>query len=200
MLFFDWLRRRCNCYAISSINFAAAATPTTQTSPTQTTPSVSATGNGWINPSGKREGFSFYAKGGPIKADGWCYNPNAQASFTGNVLGTNQLIQVWSTHVWRFKVNTVEKGNSVIIAGTATIKIGQQELKGNWWFRITSKDATDSKDALMIQLWRPIGSNNVGGWSPNQFTADKPGSLQLNEDAFYQTQGLLKGGSIVIKL
>lgn len=74
-----------------------------------------------------------------MNADGWRYNPNAQASYTGSVLGTNQLIQVWSTHVWRFKINSVEKGNSVIIAGTATVKIGQQELKGNWWFRIQQK-------------------------------------------------------------
>jgi hypothetical protein len=186
--------------AISSVNFAAATTtPTPQTSTTQTTPIVSATGNGWINPSGKREGFSFYARGGILKADGWRFNPNAHASYTGFVLGTNQLIQVWSTRVWRFKINSVEKDNSVIIAGTATVKIGQQELRGNWWFRITAKDATDSKDAFMIQLWRPIGANNVGGWSPNQFAADKPGSLQLNAAAFYQAQGILKGGNIEIK-
>lgn len=51
----------------------------------------------------------------------------------------------------------------------------------------------------MIQLWRPIGSNNVGGWSPNHFTADKPGNLQLNAEAFYQAQGALKGDNIVIK-
>jgi hypothetical protein len=187
--------------AISSVNFAAAATtPTAQTSTAQTTPVVSATGNGWINPSGKPEGFSFYARGGTMKADGWRYNPNAQASFTGSVLGSNKLIQVWSTRVWRYNIDTAGNSKRVIIAGTATVKVGQ-ELKSNWWFRITAQDTTvsNAKDAFMIQLWRPIGANNVGGWSPNQFTADKPGSLQLNTAAFYQAQGPLKGGNIVIK-
>ena len=84
--------------------------------------------------------------------------------------------------------------------GTATVKIGQQEVRSNWWFRITARDATEgSKDTFLIQLWRPIGANNAGGWTASMFKADRPSSLQLNADAFYQIQGLLKGGNIAIR-
>jgi hypothetical protein len=188
--------------AFSVMSFASAATSTgqtTTTTPSTTPQTVSVTGNGWINPSGKRDDFSFYAKNGALKTDGWRYNPTAQASFTARDFKTNQVIQVWSTHVWRFKINSVENGNNAVIAGTATVKIGQQDTRSNWWFRITAKDATAGKDVFTIQLWRPIGDNNVGGWSPGDFKADKPGSLHLNAEAFYHVQGVLKGGNIVIK-
>ncbi len=188
--------------AMSTVSFTLAETsigPTT-TAPSTTPQIVSVTGNGWISPLAKRDDFSFYAKGGTLKTDGWRYNPNAQASFTGRDFKTNQVIQVWSTKVWRFKIDSVDVGKRAIIAGTATVKIGQQEVRSNWWFRITAKDAMDgSKDMFMIQLWRPIGASNAGGWSAGAFKADKPGSLQLNADAFYQIQGVLKGGNIVIK-
>ena len=190
--------------AFSALNFALAATSSGQatTTPPSTAPQiVSATGNGWINPAAKRDDFSFFAKGGALKTDGWRYNPNAQASFTGRDFKTNQVIQVWSTKVWRDKIDSVDAGKRVIIAGTATIKIGQQDVRSNWWFRITAKDAGDStaKDTFMIQLWRPIGANNAGGWSHGDFKTDKPASLHLNAEAFYQVQGLVKGGIIVIK-
>lgn len=187
--------------AMSTMSFTLAQTSTgqTTTSPSTTPQMVSVTGNGWISPLGKRDDLSFYVRGGILKADGWRYNPNAQASFTGRDFKTNQVIQVWSTNVWRCKVDSVDGGKRAIIAGTATVKIGQQEVRG-WWFRITAKDATEgSKDMFMIQLWRPIGANNAGGWSAGAFKADKPGSLQLNADAFYQIQGILKGGNIAIK-
>ena len=182
--------------AMSTINLALAAS----TSPTQTVQTATASGNGWINPSGKRDDFSFYASQGTLKADGWRYNPSAQASFTGRDFKTNQVIQVWSTKVWRYKVDNVNGGKQVIIAGIANVKVGQ-ELKSNWWFRITAKDASgvNGKDSFMIQLWRPIGANNAGGWSPGDFKADKPGSIHLNDNAFYQAQGVLKGGNIAIK-
>lgn len=183
----------------SLMNFALAAFSTGQTTTPSTTQIVYATGNGWINPSGKRDDLSFYCNGETLKTDGWRYNPHAQTSFTGKDFKTNQAIQVWSTNVWRFKIDSSEKGKNAIIVGTGTVKIGQQELKNNWWFRITTKEATDSKDAFMIQLWRPTGANNVGGWSPQDFKVDKPGSLHLNAEAFYQVQGVLKGGNIVIK-
>ena len=64
---------------------------------------------------------------------------------------------------------------------------------------LLQKMLTDNKDGFMIQLWRPIGSSNVGGWSPQDFKADRPGSLHLNSEAFYQVQGMLKGGNILIK-
>ena len=190
--------------AFSAMNFALAATSSGQvtTTPLSTAPQiVSVTGNGWINPAAKRDDFSFFAKGGTLKTDGWRYNPNSQASFTGRDFKTNLVIQVWSTKVWRDKIDSVDSGKRVIIAGTATIKIGQQDVRSNWWFRITAKDGGDStaKDTFMIQLWRPIGSNNVGGWSHGDFKADKPASLHLNAEAFYQVQGVLKGGLIVIK-
>jgi hypothetical protein len=188
--------------AMSTMSFTLAQTSTdqTKTSPSTTPQMVSVNGYGWINPLGKRDDFSFYARGGILRADGWRYNPFAQASFKGRDLKNNQLIHVWSTKVWRFRIDSVDAGKKTIIVGTATIKIGQQEVKGNWWFRITAKDAPEgSKDTFMIQLWRPIGANNAGGWSAGVFKADKPGSLQLSAVAFYEIQGILKGGNIVIK-
>ena len=188
--------------AMSTMSFTLAQTPAgqTTTSPSITPQMVSMNGYGWISPLGKRDDFSFCAKGGTLKADGWRYNPNAQTSLTGRDFKTNQVIQVWSTKVWRCKVDSVDAGKRALIVGTATVKIGQQELKSNWWFRITTKDAPEGgKDTFMIQLWRPIGANNAGGWSAGAFKADKPGSLQLNADAFYQIQGILKGGNIAIK-
>jgi hypothetical protein len=189
--------------AFSAMNFAIAATSTGQatTTPHSTAPQiVSTTGNGWINPAAKRDDFSFFAKGGELKTDGWRYNPNAQASFTGRDFKTNQVFQVWSTKVWRDKIDSADAGKRVIIAGTATITIGQQDVRSNWWFRITAKDGGDStaKDTFMIQLWRAIGTNSAGGWSAGDFKADKPASLHLNAEAFYQVQGVLKGGNIVI--
>jgi hypothetical protein len=182
----------------STINLtnAVSATSTTTSAIVQI---VSVTGNGWINPQGKRDDFSFAGNNGVLKADGWRYNPQAQASFTGRDFRTSQVIQVWATKVWRLKIDNVENGKRVIIAGIASVKIGQQELRSNWWFRITAKDATDNKDGFMIQLWRPIGSSNVGGWSPQEFKADRPATLHLNSEAFYQVQGMLKGGNILIK-
>jgi hypothetical protein len=190
--------------AFSAMNFALAATSTGQTSttpPSTTTQIASTTGNGWINPSARRDDFSFFARGGTLKNDGWRYNPNAQASFTGRDFKTNQVIQVWSTKVWRDKIDSVDISKRIIIVGTAAVKIGQQDVRSNWWFRITAKDGGDSiaKDTFMIQLWRPIGAINDGGWSPLDFKADKPASVHLNEEAFYQVQGILKGGTIVIK-
>jgi hypothetical protein len=186
--------------AMSMVNYALAQTPQASTPTTQTVQVVTASGNGWINPSGKRDDFSFYASRGTLKADGWRYNPNAQASFTGRDFKTNQVIQVWSTKVWRYKVDKVDGGKRVIIAGIANVKVGQ-DVRNNWWFRITAKDASgiNSKDNFMIQLYRPIGANNAGGWTFKDFKADKPASLHLNANAFYQVQGVLKGGNIAIK-
>jgi hypothetical protein len=182
-------------------SFASAApAATAQTPPAQTIQTVSATGNGFINPQGKRDDFSFYARGGALKPDGWRYNPNAQVTFTGRDFKTNTVVQVWSTNVWRFKVESATNGKTAVIAGTATVKVGQQEVRGNWWIRITAKDGGDvAKDTFMIQLWRPIGANNAGGWSPGDFKVDKPASLHLNTEAAYQVQGVLKAGNIVIK-
>ena len=188
--------------AMSTIGFVLAQTSTDRitTSPSTTPQMVSVTGYGWIAPVGKRDDFSFFARGGTLKADGWRYNSNAQASFTGRDFKNNQLIQVWSTKVWRFRIDNVDAGKRTIVVGTATVKIGQQEVRSNWWFRITARDATEgSKDTFLIQLWRPIGANDAGGWAAGIFKADRPGSLQLNADAFYQIQGLLKGGNIAIK-
>jgi hypothetical protein len=179
--------------AISTVNFVLAAD---STSPAQSVQAATASGNGWINSNGKRDDFSFNAARGTLKPDGWRYNPNAQASFTGRDFKGNQLIQVWSTRVWRFKINPVDGGKQAVIAGIATVKVGA-EAKGNWWFRITAKDA--EKDNFMIQLWRPIGSVNMGGWSPGDFKPDNPASLKLNSAPAYQVQGILKGGAITIK-
>jgi hypothetical protein len=189
--------------AFSAMNFALAATSTGQSSttpPPTATQIVPAAGSGWINPTTKRDDFSFFAKGGALRTDGWRYNPNAHASFTGRDFKTNQVIQVLSTKVWRDKIDSVDTSKRVIIAGTATVRIGQQDIRSNWWFRITAKDGGDStaKDTFMIQLWRPIGSSNAGGWSSVDFKVDKPASLQLNAEPFYQVQGVLKGGNIVI--
>ncbi len=181
--------------SMMSLTYAAATTATT----TPSTTVVSAAGSGWISPQAKRDDFSFACYGGILKPDGWRYRPQAQASFTGRDFKTNMVIQVWSTSIWRFKIAVADTSKTATIAGVASIKIGQQELRGNWWIRITAKDTTTGNDGFMIQLWRPIGASNVGGWSPQDFKADNPGSLHLNAAAFYQVQGLLKGGNIVIK-
>jgi len=144
--------------AFSALNFALATTSTGQATTMQ--PSIApqivlTTGNGWINPATKRDDFSFFAKGGALKNDGWRYNPNAQASFTGRDFKTNLVIQVWSTKVWRNRIDSVDTGKRVAIAGTATNKIGQQDVRSNWWFRITAKDGGDSttKEKVIVQLW-----------------------------------------------
>jgi hypothetical protein len=187
-----------------SIAFAQAALSTNTAPKTPLNQQIISTnGNGWINPNGKRDDFSFFVNQGTLRPDGWRYNPTAQASFTGKDFKNNQntqvSIQVWSTKVWRFKVDSVDNGEKVIIAGLASVKIGQQDVRNNWWFRITAKDATDNKDLFMIQLWRPIGSSNAGGWSLADFKPDGPATLSLNSQAAYQVQGILKGGNIVIK-
>jgi hypothetical protein len=187
---------------MSMVSYALAATPMGQTSISHTVSATSATGTGWIISSGHRDDFSFYATRGTLKVDGWRYSPNAQVSYTGRDLGkANGLIQVWSTRVWRFKVEKIDGGYRVIVAGVATVKIGQN-LRSNWWFRVTARDITDGtkgKDGFMIQLWRPIGAGNSGGWSPKDFNASKPATLHLNATAFYQSQGPLRGGNIAIK-
>ena len=66
------------------MNFALATTSSgqvTTTPPSTAQQIVSATGNGWINQAAKRDYFSFFAKAGVLKTDGWKYNPNAQAIF-----------------------------------------------------------------------------------------------------------------------
>lgn len=186
---------------MSMANCVLAVTPQGQTS-AQTVPATSATGTGWIVPSGNRDDFSFYATRGALKADEWRYFPNAQVSYTGrDFRKANGQIQVWSTQVWRFKIEKIDGGSRVIVAGVATVKVGQ-DLRSNWWFRVTAKDmsgASNGKDAFMIQLWRPIGADNAGGWSPKDFNANKPATLHLNATAFYQSQGALRGGNIMIK-
>jgi hypothetical protein len=190
---------------IASLNLAFAQTTTSPTTPQATInqQSVSTNTNTWINPNGKRDSFSFFANKGTLRADGWHYNPTAQVSFTGkdfkNIQGNQVNIQVWSTKVWRFKIDNINNGEKAIIAGIASVKIGQQDVKNNWWFRITAKDMADNKDTFMIQLWRPIGLNNVGGWSACDFKLDKPATLSLNSQPAYQVQGILKGGDIIIK-
>jgi hypothetical protein len=191
---------------IASLNIAFAQATTSPTTTPQTTinqQSVSTNGNSWINPNGKHDSFSFFANKGTLRADGWHYNPTAQVSFTGkdfkNSQGNQVNIQVWSTKVWRFKIDNIANGEKAIIAGITSVKIGQQDVKNNWWFRITAKDMADNKDTFMIQLWRPIGSNNLGGWSAGDFKLDKPATLSLNSQPAYQVQGILKGGDIIIK-
>jgi len=169
-----------------------------QPSPVQATKVVSATGNGWFMREGKKDEFNFYVNRGTLKANDWRYNPNGQASYTGRDFKTApEVIQAWSTKVWRYKIEKIDDGYRVIIAGIATVKIGDT-WRSNWWFRITAKDATAGKDAFMLQLWRPIGADKAGGWSPKDFDATKPGSIHLNNAPAYQSQATLGGGNVKI--
>ena len=180
----------------------AMAATSTQTSPVQATKVVSATGNGWFIDQGYKDNFNFFVTRGTLKANEWRYNPNGQVSFTGKNFNLgNGVVQVWSTKVWRYKIEKIDGGNRVIIAGLATVKVGNQ-LRSNWWFRVAARDIIDAntgKDGFMMQLWRPIGADKTGGWTPKDFNPEKPATLKLNETAFYQARGTLRSGNVAIK-
>jgi hypothetical protein len=183
------------------VSCVVAVSPQGSTLEVKAVSNASATGAGWIMPAGCRDDFSFYAVRGILRADGWRYSPNGQMSYAGRDLKGAGLIQVWSTRVWRFKVEVIDGGYRVIVVGVATVKIGQ-ELRYNWWFRINARDITDAskgRGAFMIQLWKPIGADKAGGWSFKDFDPNKPTTLHLNAVPFYQSQGVLRGGNIVIK-
>lgn len=186
---------------ISTFNLAFAATTLVQSSSPQAVSSSSATGNGWFAHEDKRDNFNFYVVRGTLKGDGWRYAPNGQVSYRGrDLMKADRVIQVWNTRVWRFRIDKIDGGNRVTIAGIATVKIGQ-DFRDNWWFRVTARDMTDpsnAKDGFMIQLWRPIGAGNTGGWTAKDFDPTKPATLHLNSEPFYQAQGALRSGNIQI--
>jgi len=190
---------------MTMLNYALVSAATTEQTPaptpTATTikrPLFFTAGYGWINNYQQRDDFRFYIEKGNLRPDGWRYNPNGQVNFTGRDFKNNQVIHVWSAKEWRFKILNLTNGKEAVIAGTAIVKIGEN-VRFNWWFRVTVRDGISGPDAFMIQLWRPTGANTAGGWSPLAFNPMQPGTLHLNQTAFYEAHGILKSGNILIK-
>jgi len=183
---------------VPSINFALA-TDTAATAP-PATPKIStasATGSGWFYCNAHRDSFSFSVMKGTTRADGWNYNPTGYANYQAKLPTGTTTGQVNTMHLYRYKVDSIDGGTRAVIVGLAQTKIGQ-EVRNNWWFRITVRDMDNGQNSYMIQLWRPIGADHLGGWSFGSFDPTHPATLKLNSSPFYQAQGILKSGTINI--
>jgi len=101
--------------------------------------------------------------------------------------------------IWRFRVDSIEGGARVVVVGIAQTRIGE-DVRGNWWFRVTAQSMDDGKNGFIIQLWRPIGADKSGGWSFREFNPSRPATLKFNVAPFYQARGILTQGTIQIKL
>jgi hypothetical protein len=104
--------------------------------------------------------------------------------------------------IWRFEVTETDRVSRAVIMGIAEIDTAIGLLE-NWWFRVDVRDIDDLekvKDCFSISLWRPIGADNVRGWSARLFKLRDPSSLHLNPMPFYRSYGRLRGGSIEITI
>ncbi len=145
------------------------------------------------------DGFRFSVGSGNLKPDGWNYAPKGFVHFQVKAPTVAVIGQVNSTRVWRFRVDQIDGGTRAVIAGLAQVSIGDS-FRSHWWFRVTVRSMDDGKGGFMIQLWRPIGSDKVGGWSFGDFDPTAPASPKLNDAPFYQAQGVLAGGTIQLKM
>jgi hypothetical protein len=166
---------------------------------TQAGATASASGSGWFFCNGHRDSFSFSVMKGVFRPDGWNYAPNGYANYQAKVPTADIVGQVNSMRVWRFRVDSIEGGMKAVVVGIAQVKVGQ-DIRNNWWFRITVRSMDNGQNGFMIQLWRPIGADKTGGWSFGDFNPNKPATLKLNDTPFYQAQVVLAGGAIKIKL
>jgi hypothetical protein len=135
---------------------------------------------------------------GAARPDGWNYAPQGYANYQIKLLNHVTTGQVNSLRIWRYRVDSVEGGSRAVIVGLAQIRV-VGDTRNNWWFRITLKSMDNGQNGFMIQLWRPIGADKLGGWSFSDFDATKPSTLKLNSAPFYQVQGILKAGTISIQ-
>jgi hypothetical protein len=184
---------------VPSINFALA-TDTVTTAPS-TTPKISTattSGSGWFYCNGHRDSFSFSVMKGTTRADGWTYNPTGYANYQAKLPIGTTTGQINSMRLYRYKVESIEGGKRELIVGLAQTKIGQ-DLRNNWWFMITVRAMDNGQNSYMIQLWRPIGADHLGGWSFSSFDPTHPATIKLNSSPFYQAQGIVKAGTINIQ-
>jgi hypothetical protein len=179
-----------SCFAVENVS------PPTKT---QTVTTASASGSGWFFCNGHRDNFAFSVMKGNPRPDGWNYAPIGRVNYQAKLPTPDIVGQVNSTRVWRFRVDSIEGGDKAVVAGIAQVKIGQ-EVRSNWWFRITVHSMDNGQNGFMIQLWRPRGANTLGGWSFADFNPNQPGTLKLNDAPFYQAQGSLVGGIIKLTL
>ena len=179
------------------ISNVAAENPPVETR-TQIVSTSSATGSGWFFCRGHLDRFSFNVMKGNSKPDGWNYVPIGYLNYQAKIPTVDIIGQAHSMRIWRFRVDPIEGGVKTVIVGVAQVKIAQ-DVRYNWWFRITSQSRDDGQNSFMLQLWRPIGADKTGGWSFGDFNPNRPATLKLNEVPFYQARGILAGGSITIK-
>jgi hypothetical protein len=182
----------------SLINSGFAAENASIPTATQTSTS-SSSGSGWFFCRGHRDGFGFSVIKGALKPDGWNYAPIGYVNYQAKLPTADVVGQANSMRVFRFRVDPIEGGTKIVVAGIAQVKIGE-EVRNNWWFRVTARSIDDGQNGFMIQLWRPIGAEKSGGWSFGEFKPNQPATLQLNDAPFYQAQGILAGGKIKTKL
>ena len=182
-----------------SINFALAAdtlAPTPSATPKISTASTS--GSGWFFCNGHRDSFSFSVMKGTTRADGWNYSPTGYANYQAKLPTGTTTGQVNTMRLYRYRVDSIDGGARAIIVGLAQTRMGQ-DVRNNWWFRITVRDMDNGQNSYMIQLWRPIGADHLGGWSFSSFDPSHPATLKLNSSPFYQAQGIVKAGTINIQ-
>ena len=175
-----------------SINFAQAAdtvTPAPSANPKISTASTS--GSGWFFCNGHRDSFSFSVMKGTMRADGWNYSPTGYANYQAKLPIGTTTGQVNSMRIYRYRVDSIDGGKREVIVGIAQTRMGQ-DVRNNWWFRITVRDMDNGQNSYMIQLWRPIGADHLGGWSFGSFDPSHPATIKLNDSPFYQAQGIVK--------
>jgi hypothetical protein len=135
---------------------------------------------------------------GNSKPDGWNYAPAGYVNYQAKLPNIVTVGQANSMRIWRFRVDPIDGGVKAVVVGVAQLKIGQ-DVRYNWWFRITVRSMDNGQNGFMIQLWRPIGADKVGGWSFGNFNPTQPATLKLNNAPYYQAQGVLAGGTINIR-
>jgi hypothetical protein len=183
---------------VPSINFAFAAdTVTTAPSTTPKISTASTSGSGWFYCNAHRDSFSFSVMKGTTRVDGWTYNPIGYANYQAKLPIGTTTGQINSMRLYRYKIESIDGGKRETIVGIAQTRMGQ-DVRNNWWFRITVRDMDNGQNTYMIQLWRPIGADHLGGWSFSSFDPTHPATIKLNSSPFYQAQGIVKDGTINI--
>lgn len=184
---------------VPSINFAFASdTVASAPSATPKISTASISGSGWFFCNAHRDSFSFSVTQGTMRADGWNYAPTGYANYQAKLPTGTTTGQVNTMRIYRYRVDSIDGGLRAVIVGIAQTRIGQ-DVRNNWWFRITVRDMDNGQNGYMIQLWRPIGADHLGGWSFSSFNPSQPVTLKLNSAPFYQAQGILKDGTITVQ-
>jgi len=153
------------------------------------TQNVPAAGRGWFVFNGFRHNFGFAVQ------EGKGYLFLAVFDFKGI-----KIFDLRSVLIWRFRIEEVDGGFKVVIAGVANVHTPKGVLKG-WWFRAEARDIDGSEksgDSFSILVWRPGGADKVGCWTAKLFNPKDPESLKVNPIPFYRAFGRLRGGFVEI--